>query len=127
MRRRDLVVAGLVLLTCLGCGDAAPDKPELGRVHGVVTLDSKPLSGVRVYFTPTTGRQSSATTNEQGEYEAMYMIDEAGVKLGECTVNVEWGPDGTGPAIPPRYGVNSELALTVKAGDNVYDIAMTSK
>ena len=122
-----MILVNLLSVVLLGCSDSAPDKPELGSVEGVVSLDGQPLSGVSVYFKPTVGRQSIATTDEQGHYEAMYMIDEAGVKVGDCSVMVEWGPDGSGPAIPPKYGASSELKLTVKPGDNVYDITMTSK
>ena len=126
MTRRGLVLISLFSVMLQGCGDTAPDKPELGEVKGVVTLDGKPLVGVSVYFKPAVGRQSIATTDDQGQYEAMYMIDEAGVKVGDCSVTVEWGPDGSGPPIPLRYGTSSELKLTVKPGANPYDIAMTS-
>ena len=127
MTRRGLILVNLFSLVLLGCGDAAPDKPELGSVKGIVTLDGQPLAGVSVYFKPAVGRQSIATTDDKGQYEAMYMIDEAGVKVGECSVTVEWGPDGSGAAIPPKYGTSGELKLTVNSGENSYDIAMTSK
>lgn len=127
MTRRGLLLVSLFSMVLPGCSDSAPDKPELGSVKGVVSLDGQPLAGVSIYFKPSVGRQSIATTDDQGNYEAMYMIDEAGVKVGECSVTLEWGPDGSGPAIPPKYGANSELKLTVKQGENTYDIAMTSK
>ena len=127
MTRHGLIFANLFFLASLGCSDSVSDKPVLGSVKGVVTLDGQSLAGVSVYFKPAVGRQSIATTDDQGKYEAMYMIDEAGVKVGECSVTVEWGPDGSGPAIPPKYGASSALKLTVKPGENSYDISLTSK
>ena len=111
---------------CSGCSDRAADMPELGQVHGTVTLDGKPLSGVSVYFEPEKGRPSIGKANEEGVYEAHYLVDESGVKLGPCIARVEWGLDETGPAIPAKYGTKSELTLEVKPGDNTFDIDMKS-
>ncbi|MEZ6129636.1 MAG: hypothetical protein R3C59_13215 [Planctomycetaceae bacterium] len=120
-----LLVLGLFLVV-VGCSDRASDMPELGTVHGTVTLDGKPLPNVSIYFKPETGRQSIARANAEGYYEAMYLIDEEGVKVGPCTAMVEWGIDDSGPPIPPRYGAKSELTFNVEAGDNTFDIEMTS-
>ncbi|WP_299462169.1 hypothetical protein [uncultured Gimesia sp.] len=111
----------------VGCSERAPDMPELGQVHGAVTLDGKPLPGVSLLFEPEQGRTSTAKANPEGVYEALYLIDEKGVKLGPCSVRVEWGIDESGPAIPAKYGSKSELKLEVKPGDNIFDIEMKSK
>lgn len=127
MRRRYVLISLFLLGTNLGCSDQAPDMPELGQVHGTVTLDGKPLEGVSVLFEPQNGRPSTAITDSAGEYEAQYLIDEPGVKLGPNTVRVEWGIDATGPKIPAKYGAKSELKLDVQAGDNEFAIDMKSK
>src|SRR5690606_38219096 len=106
---RLLIAAAAISLTTTGCSDRAPDQPELGRVSGTVTLDGIPLSGVSVYCKPEVGRPSIGTADKLGNYEAMYLIDEKGVKVGPNTVTVEWGIDESGPPIPPRYGTKSEL------------------
>ena len=51
-----------------GCSDQAPDMPELGQVHGTITLDGKPLEGVSVLFEPENGRPSTAITDAAGKY-----------------------------------------------------------
>lgn len=101
--------------------------PELGKVQGTVTLDGKPLPHVSIYFKPEVGRPSHARADDKGFYQAMYLIDTKGVKVGPCTATVEWGIDDSGPAIPPKYGTNSELQFTVKSGTNTFDIDMLSQ
>jgi len=123
------VSALLVLLSIgvnLGCSDRGADMPKLGTVHGTVTFDGQTLIGVNVYFKPEVGRPSIGTTDADGVYKAMYLVDEPGVKLGLCTVSVEWGPEEVGTPIPARYGARSELTFDVKSGDNIFDIQMTS-
>jgi hypothetical protein len=123
-------VIGLLVLFCisvnLGCGDRGADMPKLGTVHGTVTLDGQTLIGVNVYFKPDVGRPSMGTTDAAGVYKAMYLVDEPGVKLGRCTVSVEWGPEEVATPIPAKYGAMSELTIDVKPGDNIFDIQMTS-
>ena len=120
-----LVVSAALLLS--GCSDEASDMPELGQVHGVVTLDSKPLKNVTVYFKPENGRPSQGKTDESGHYQAMYRIDKAGVKVGPNRVRLEWGIDDSGPPIPPAFGTKSELKLDVQPGDNEFNIDAVGK
>ncbi|QDU11666.1 carboxypeptidase regulatory-like domain-containing protein [Gimesia aquarii] len=127
MTRMMLLAAlSIMVVMSVGCSDRAPDMPELGRVHGTITLDGKPLPDVTIYFEPEKGRPSTAKANPDGFYEAFYLIDAKGVKIGPCSVRVEWGIDDSGPAIPVKYGIKSELSLNVKPGDNTYDIEMKS-
>ena len=125
---RLLLVSTLVAMLGIsaGCSKHGSDMPDLGTVQGTITLDGKPLAGVSIYFKPDIGRQSMAQSDAEGKYEAFYLIDEKGVKLGPCTVNVEWGPEGSGPSIPAKYGSQSELKFDVKSGKNTFDIPMTS-
>lgn len=126
---RMMSVAALVAMVVVGvsCSERASDMPELGQVHGTVTLDGKPIPGVNLYFEPEKGRSSMAQVNTDGVYEALYMIDEKGVKIGPCIVRVEIGFNESGQAIPAKYGSKSELKLDVKPGDNTFDIEMKSK
>ncbi len=126
-RLASLLFVFTFVLGSIGCSDRGEDMPALGTVHGVVTLDGQPVSGVSIYFKPDVGRQSIATTDESGNYNAMYLVDEDGVKIGPCLATLEWGPEATGPAVPAKYGVNSILKFEVKPGDNVFNIEMTSK
>jgi hypothetical protein len=114
-----------VIACCVGCGGVS-DKPELGAVRGIVTLDGEPVVNVSVYFKPDIGRMSIGKTDAAGRYTAMYLIDEEGVKIGPNKVWLEYAPDDLGPPIPSKYGLGSELRTEVKPGDNVYDIEMKS-
>ncbi|MCH7994840.1 MAG: carboxypeptidase regulatory-like domain-containing protein [Planctomycetes bacterium] len=99
----------------------------MGSVHGTISLDGEPLPGVTIYFKPDVGRQSIAKSDAEGVYEAMYLIDEEGVKVGPCSVTVEWAIDDSGPSIPLKYGSDGELKLDVQPGDNPFKIEMESK
>jgi hypothetical protein len=55
----------LVLLIAMGCTGNSSTVP----VQGVVRLDGQPLSGASVQFVPeSTGRDATATTDEQGRF-----------------------------------------------------------
>lgn len=58
MKERLLFMPALLLSLGIstGCGSGASDMPELGSVHGKVTLDGQLLSGVNVIFNPVNGR-----------------------------------------------------------------------
>ncbi|MFV1968170.1 MAG: carboxypeptidase regulatory-like domain-containing protein [Pirellulaceae bacterium] len=122
-----VVVLVTTLGSSIGCSKHGADMPELGTVRGAITLDGKPLDGVSIYFKPDVGRQSIAKADADGNYEAYYLIDEPGVKVGPCSVTVEWAPDDSGPAIPAKYGYKSELTFDVKSGENTFDIEMKSE
>ena len=80
----------LLLLVFVGCFGGGADRPDMGDVEGVITLDGEPLPGVTILFKPEVGRQSRAKSDENGKYKAMYLIDESGVKAGPgCNVTVE--------------------------------------
>ncbi len=59
------VAVSFIVSMCLrversGCGGGATDMPDIGDVHGKITLDGQPLSGVKIYFKPQTGRYSDS-------------------------------------------------------------------
>ncbi len=136
------VMLGLSLAVFTGCGGG--DLPELGTVHGKVTLDGKPVVGARVVFQPEEGRPSTGVTDAEGNYELYYTVDVKGAIVGRHTVRIYSGDAGgeeeaeePAPAsdanappptkIPEKYGDNSTLSFEVKSGDNTIDIELTSQ
>lgn len=122
------LIAGLVMLA--GCGRR--DLPDLAPVSGKVTMDGKPLVGVLVSFYPENGRPGTAVTDDEGNYELMYIQGERGTKVGMNRIEITtiW-PDGEpGPGeketIPATYNTNSTLTYDVKPGKNVHDIELKS-
>lgn len=140
----------VMLLSLTGCGGPS-DQPDLGQVHGTITLDGKPLSGIAVVFQPDNGRPAHGRTDAEGKYELTYIRDTRGTKIGRNRVEIapseegeeenesaETDPDTESrPAkrpfksgkskIPARYNIKSELEADVKPGDNTFDFELTSK
>ena len=78
---RDRALAVAIGLSVAGCSTS--DQPQLGTVHGKVTLDGQPLAGAIVVFSPVAeGRQSFAETNAEGEYELIDLRDTRGAIVG---------------------------------------------
>ena len=104
------------------------DLPDLGRVHGTVTLDGKPLAGVIVRFFPEVGRAGTATTEADGRYNLIFSHHAKGAQVGINNVSFAW-PDGEpGPVrIPNKYGAESELTVEVKPGKNTFDFHLESE
>ena len=99
-----------------GCGSG---QPSLGKVRGQVTMDGRPLAGVTVSFEPLAGgRQSSGVTDEQGQYELVYLRDIKGAVVGKHRVRI--GSDSrTAPPkqrLPSRYNRKTTLEAEVKRG-----------
>lgn len=127
-----------VSLIAIGCGGSG-DRPDLGRVTGVVTMDDKPLSNAKVYFWPKEGgRTSESTTDSAGKYELQYTLDAKGAQVGMCEVRVSTALDeqadeegnvtqeAKDETVPAKYNDETELSFEVKPGDNTYDIKLKS-
>lgn len=133
----------LALAFC-GC-TGKTDGPNMGAVSGVVTLDSKPVSGAVVTFIPQVeaGMQSGSTsigiTDEQGRYELQYSNAEEGAVVGKHLVRISTFRDaeedengkllpGQPETIPAQYNRdasgNQEMIKDVKAGKNEIDFAL---
>lgn len=116
-------------LACLGC--ASDDRPPIGQVTGVVTINGQPTAGLGVLFSQKGFRSSSGYTNEQGEYELKYIKDAMGAAVGPHRVRIEFiSQEGAGPRrgrIPPRYNRNTELTAQVEPGDNVFNFDLELK
>ncbi len=123
--RRMSALLNIALLTAAGCG-APSDRPELGIVTGVVTLDGEPLAGVLVSFQPEKGRGSIGLTDEHGRYSLNYVFNVPGAKVGRHTVSISTPPgDESDPAsrlieerVPAQYNTETTLTADVQPGNN---------
>jgi hypothetical protein len=124
--RTPRLFLGLLAATCLaGCGGG--DMPELGDVHGKVTMDGKPVAGINILFTPATGRPAGGVTDNDGNYELKYLEGYGGCKIGPAKVTFEWSPGVEGTvAIPAQY-TKVGYDVEVKSGGNEINFPMTSK
>jgi hypothetical protein len=98
-----------------GCGGRDPNKPPLGRVHGRVTYNGKPLTNGSVTFTPvageggTTGQVAAGQLKTDGSYSLTTFDIGDGAIVGEHVVTVratesnvaELNFPGGAPGAPP--------------------------
>lgn len=144
MQNSFRVAAMSVLSLALsGCGGVS-DQPKLGLVAGSVMLDNQPVAGVSVTFQPDNGRPATGKTDENGDFQLMYLRDLPGCKVGHCRVEIGYGegedggvetegddvvqtPDKAGKRkIPARYNTETVLEADVKPGANVFDFDLRS-
>ena len=136
MFRRSGFLWLLSLALLAGCAD---DSPPLGSVSGTLTLDGKPFSGGSLMFTPEGGgRPSVAVTDENGEFEALYLQNTAGALLGTHSVTFE--PVGEKADVPeeeqfmpptgarkgPKSYKISPATIEVKSGSNQLDFTLST-
>jgi hypothetical protein len=131
--RFGICLAALLVLLPLGCGK---DKAKLAKVSGRVTLDSKPLAGVTVEFTPDQEPElrSQGETDNDGHYTLMCLGEKnkEGAVVGKHKVRIEKvdrGPGGIKHLTPEKYrGPNTELSFTVPdEGTDKADFDLKSK
>ncbi len=132
MKLVSLHCVPLVVALLTGCG--GPEHPDVGRVSGKVTLDSKPLPQATLMFQPAQGRSSMGTTDDQGNYTLTYLDGVPGAILGKHKVMIRTeipGEDGQPPVakekLPKKYHDKTELSADVKAGANTFDFDLKSK
>ncbi len=122
------VVCGMGLLAVGGCGGGG--RPTLGRVHGRVTMDDKPLAKAGITFRPKAqGREAYAYTDANGEYNLNYAPDIPGAVAGENSVRItrQTSRDPRSETVPAKYNKQTELRFEVKAGeDNVANFDLKS-
>src|SRR5262249_33963925 len=72
--------------------------PDLGRVHGTVTLDGSPLANAMIRFVPVdadTGKERKGasvalgTTDDKGQYNLLYVVGTPGAAVGTNRVEIE--------------------------------------
>lgn len=127
---RFFMFMALLFLMPLAGGCNPSTRPPLGRVQGKVTLDGKPLAGAAVAFLPDgPGRESTAFTDEDGDYTLIYIRDIEGASVGWHRVRVSTGDPRTGTPelVPKRFHANTELFTKVVAGDNEINFDLPSE
>ncbi len=142
---RNAFLVGLLLLTVIGCGGN-----PMGNIKGTVTFNGKPLKGGRVTFLST--KPNTGKTVEIGE-DGSYKVEK--IPVGPVKILVEtdylkkssaYAGKNAAPAdskvqntktgedtmsryteIPREYSnpEASDLAYTVKKGDQEHTIALT--
>ncbi len=138
---------GLGFLCSLGGCSQDFTKPKLGKVHGKVTYNGKPLDGGRVLFTPAagkggeTGQSASGEIDSDGTYEMTTFNTGDGAIIGQHIVTVvsrEKGarnePDADShikyelpkSLTPPKYATadKSPLRCTVMEGTQEFNIEL---
>ena len=111
-----------------GCGKG--DRPDLCFVHGRVTLDGKPLDNAAVSFKPDGPfRESSATTDADGNYELTYIRNDKGAAVGKhkvyfSTANPFHKYVEKLPASPNKQ---TTLEKEIQSGDNEINFDLKSK
>ena len=117
---------GMILMA--GCSQST--RPELGTVHGKVTLDGKPLKGAGIGFRPESGaRESMGATDADGNYTLNYIREIQGAAVGMHTVRISTANPSAGKPelVPKQYNTASTLRQEVVAGDNTVNFDLKSK
>lgn len=129
-----LTAAAILAVAALGCS-----RGEVrGRIVGKVTFQGQPVPEGRVFFSDSArGINMGAKLKEDGSYEVL-TAQGAGLSPGDYLVWVTPPPPVPAPVnarpepaksydnIPPQYRTTqtSRLKLTVKEGENQFDIEM---
>lgn len=82
----------MMMVLLVGCGSSDPY--TVVEVSGTLTLDGKPVSGVRMTFVPVEGRPSIATTDSDGKFKPWYRSNQDGVQTGKLKVKIERADPG---------------------------------
>jgi hypothetical protein len=129
LRFAVVVLCGIGLGSIGGCNNS--DRPAMGKVHGRVTLDGKPLAGATVVFAPAVRglRHSDGVTNENGEYILKYIREEMGATVGKNSVRITKlrTHAASSDVVPAKYNRETTLTAEVTSGNNVCDFPLTSK
>lgn len=113
-----------------GCGGA-----QFGEVTGQVTLDNKPLPNIAVRFEDEGGSAAIAKTDQSGNYELRYTVDQIGAPVGKHKVTI-FTPapvsEGTGERakaeiVPAKYNAKSSLTAEIKPGKQTFNFELSSK
>jgi len=134
------VIACLLLpLALFAAGCQQGDRPELGEVQGVVTLDGSPLAGAILYFSPEGGgRPSQASTDTDGKYELVYIGTTKGAKAGKHKVRITTAYEGIDPTnpgktvhhseqVPAKYNQDTELIVDVLPEVNTHNFELKGR
>ncbi|PHQ33741.1 hypothetical protein [Rhodopirellula bahusiensis] len=123
---------GLGLLLTLGC-EPQPSS-TLGQVTGTVFHDGVPVPNMALEFHPVSGgRPSLAFTNDSGQFEAIYLANVPGAKIGTHDIRYELTPGKLASDITPAEMLKIErptiangavldlTRITVAQGNNHFE------
>lgn len=119
-----------LVFIAVSAGCSRSERPELGEVSGVVTLDGQPLPDALVLFTPEgEGRTSQALTDAEGRYRLAYLRDIVGANVGPHHVRIRTATEESGgkERLPAKYHAKSVLTATVAPGANLVDFPLSSR
>ena len=141
----EFSIRGMMLIACCLIGfsacSKAPQRPPMS-IAGVVKLDGEPLSAGSVQFTSlATGESAYVNVSPEGKYEIRFPEGDIGLEYGisvgppvdsevDATQVAENPPPKVKQTIPGHYSnrMKSGLSTVIKnAGENKYDIELTSK
>ena len=123
-RRIPTLVFAVALLALAGCDSGGV---SLGTVSGKVSKNGKPLPGAWLRFAPVkAGRQSSARTDADGNYELKYTQEKKGALVGKHRVSLGSGGEvgEGGNLIHPEVELHSE-EVEVHSGGNTLNFELT--
>jgi hypothetical protein len=126
----------LSLAICCATLGGCSAKSNRGTVTGNVTLDGQPLKSGLIRFEPADGKTPTADALiTDGKFSASVPPGDKKISISATKVvgtkRVYETPDSptvdvTQELLPAKYNVKSELTLSVKAGSQEKDFALTS-
>ena len=133
-----LCLALLICCVAVGC-DSEGNGPQRAPARGTVTVDGEPLENGMLQFTPTQGNSGpvAGTVITNGEYSVAKKLGPvvgtnrvqiSGTRKTGKTIKTEIGMlvDERISVVPEQYDSQSFLIREVKAGNNVFDFALSS-
>jgi hypothetical protein len=127
----------LCLSLCAAALIGCTSDSSKGTVTGTVTLDGQPLTSGLIRFVPTDGQTATAdATITNGEFTATVPVGEKRVSVSAPKVvgkrKMYDTPDSptmdvVEELLPARYNAQSELTITITAGDQPATFALTSQ
>ncbi|EMB14552.1 carboxypeptidase regulatory-like domain-containing protein [Rhodopirellula europaea] len=129
------IAIGSCLLMTIGCEPQPSSK--LGQVTGTVFHDGVPVPNMAIEFHPVSGgRPSLAFTNDSGQFEAIYLANVPGAKIGTHDIRYELTPGKLAADISPAEMLEIErpkiangavldlTRVTVKQGSNHFEFKL---
>ena len=132
---------GFCMISSPGCGSRRYEGPARAAVAGSVTLDGIPVDGGIINLIPLSseGSRKPSAPVSKGHYD---IPEEKGPNLGDYRVELCWlkptgkkiqGNVADGPldemveTIPDKYNTRTTLRISIAAGKNKHDFALSAK
>lgn len=111
-----------------GCSHRG-DRPDLGEVEGVITINGQPAEGLQVVYYQKGFPESLGVTDASGKYQLKYVRDVPGAAVGEHEVRIRRVPmpGEKRPQLPARYNRHTDLIRKVEPGLNKFDFELKTK